>query len=237
MRFAFFNSTTGRRQAGVWAVRDGALRFALPFTTGTRPGVADYLPAPHGLPGFAAPVEQLVPALVPFLELEDGRTIVAGDGADEITPSADGRGVHATWRNWAVVGGKASERVDAGIQSDVEWWLKDGGLVRTERLMVERPMRLRRWRVGVPTTGSRWQTAIENGARTDTFEGPEGRLAVTLTRADWPSTIVVRATGNGADGRGARLAVPLHLEFEARDLTLQPDAPRTWTLLLRTYDH
>jgi hypothetical protein len=119
-RFEFFANKSRERQAGVWVVRDGAMRFALPFTTGTKPGVADYLPAPHGLPGFAVPVEQVVPALVPFLELEDGRTIVAADGTDEISPSADGRGVHAIWRNWAVIGGKSGERIDPGIQSDVE---------------------------------------------------------------------------------------------------------------------
>ena len=52
-----------------------------------------------------APVEQVLPSLVPFLELEDGRTIVASDGTDQISPSADGRGVQATWRRWAPRGG------------------------------------------------------------------------------------------------------------------------------------
>jgi len=45
-RFEFFRR--GDRPAGVWLVRQGPLRFALPITSGTRPGVADYLPAPHG---------------------------------------------------------------------------------------------------------------------------------------------------------------------------------------------
>src|SRR5207247_3602126 len=81
-RFQFFRSA-GARSAGVWLVRQGDMTFALPITTGTRPGVADYLPAPHGLTGFAAPVERDVPALVPYPDLEDGRTLVASDGADE----------------------------------------------------------------------------------------------------------------------------------------------------------
>jgi len=50
---------TDDRAAGVWLIRNGQMRFALPITTGIRPGISDYLPAPHGLPGFAAPVEQL----------------------------------------------------------------------------------------------------------------------------------------------------------------------------------
>src|SRR5213082_2972732 len=48
-RFEFFRR--GERQAGVWVVRSGPLYFTLPITTGTKPGVADYLPAPHGLGG------------------------------------------------------------------------------------------------------------------------------------------------------------------------------------------
>jgi len=69
-RFVFFNN--GGRKAGVWLVRQGPLSFTLPITTGTQPGVSDYLPAPHGLAGFTAPVEQTYPSLVPHLELEDG---------------------------------------------------------------------------------------------------------------------------------------------------------------------
>ena len=54
-------SRQGERPAGVWVVRRGRLRFAVPFTTGPKPGFADYLPAPQGLPGFAAPVEHVAP--------------------------------------------------------------------------------------------------------------------------------------------------------------------------------
>ena len=65
-------------------VRQVNLRFALPITTGTKPGIADYLAAPHGLTGFSAPVEQQVPALTPYLEMTDGQVLVASDAADEI---------------------------------------------------------------------------------------------------------------------------------------------------------
>jgi hypothetical protein len=84
--------------------------------------------------------------------------------------------------------------------------------------------------VAVPVTGSRATMAVQNGVRTDTFAGAEGRLAVTVVHADWPYTIGVRATGNGADGRGARGPIPLHLELDARSVTLEPGTPRTWTL-------
>jgi hypothetical protein len=229
-RFEFFKQTG--RQAGVWLVRQQEMRFALPFTTATRPGVADYLPAPHGLPGFAAPVEQRVPALVPFVDLEDGRTIAAADGADTIVPAADGRGVRAHWNQWAVVGGKAGERTDPGLQSDVAWALDGDTLVRTERLTASRPLRVKRWYVIVPVTGSRATTSTRNGVSTDTFDGPDGRFIVSLPRIDWPITRTLRATGDSADGRGARGAVPLHLEIDARDLTFEPGAPRSWILRL-----
>jgi len=111
-------------------------QVGLPITTGTRPGVADYLPAPHGLPGFAVPVEQDVPALVPYLELADGRTVVATDGADEIHPSADGRELRALWRRWAQVGTKSGQLVDPGVTSEVRWTLRSDTieLTRSETL-------------------------------------------------------------------------------------------------------
>ena len=74
-RFEFFRKAPDR-EAGVWLVRQGSFRFALPITTGPKPGLSDYLPVPHGLPGFAAPVEQVYPVLVPFIELADGRTVI-----------------------------------------------------------------------------------------------------------------------------------------------------------------
>ena len=66
---------------------------------------------------------------------------LAADGADLIVPAADGRGVRARWTQWAVVGGKAGERIDPGLQSDVEWTLEGDTLVRTERLTAARPLR------------------------------------------------------------------------------------------------
>jgi hypothetical protein len=101
-------------------------------------------------------------------------------------------------------------------------------------MTVNRDVRIKRWRVVIPVTGSRWRTSTADAVRSDVFEGREGRLAATLTHADWPYTISIRATGDAPDGRGARGPVPLHLEFETRDLVLRPDAPRGWTLRLQS---
>jgi hypothetical protein len=223
--------TTGR-QAGVWIVRQPELQFALPITTGTKPGAADYLPAPHGFPGVAAPVEQVVPALVPFLELEDGRTIAAADGADRIEPGADARSLTATWTRWALIGGKPGALVDPGITAVVEWTLRGSTLTRVEHLTASRPVAVRSWRLIVPATGDRWATRRTDRMREDDIVGRDGRLSIAVAHSDWPVTIAGRATGDSPDGRGARGAIPFHLTLEARDIRLQPGTPRGWTLRL-----
>ena len=230
-RFEFFR--TKGRPAGVWAVRQGRMRFALPITTATKPGVADYLPGPHGLPGIAAPVEQVVPALVPFIELADGGTIVAADGADSIEPAADGRSLRATWTRWARIGGKPTEWVDPAISSTVEWRLDGSGLSRTERLTASKSIRIARWHVMIPATASSLTTDIRSGKRIDTLSGREGTLLASVVEAAWPYSVTARAAaGDTPLGRGARGSVPLHLTYEARDIALQPGVPAGWTLRL-----
>jgi hypothetical protein len=230
-RFEFF--TRKDRQAGVWLVRQGRVRFSLPITTATKPGVADYLPAPHGLPGFAAPVEQIVPALVPFIELADGRTIVAADGADLIAPAPDGRGVRATWTRWARIGDKPTQWVDPGITSTVEWRIDGSSLTRTERLTAKQPTRIARWSTVLPSTASSLTTEIAAANRADVLTGRDGSLRASVDESTWPYTVTVRAAaGDTPLGRGARGAVPLHLSYEARDISLQPGVPAGWTLRL-----
>jgi len=226
-RFQFFRPQ-GERVAGVWLVRQGPLRFALPITTGTRPGVADYLPAPHGLPGFAVPVEQDVPALVPYLELADGRTIVTTDGADEIHPSPDGRALQAIWRRWAQTGTKSGQFVDPGLTSEVRWTIGDGVLTRQETLTARAPVTIRSWRMIVPSTATTTET-VSDGTR---LSAANGQLRVAVT-TPWPLVGRVHTTGNGVLGRGARGAIPLHLTYEARDVRIMPGQPLTWEMRLR----
>jgi hypothetical protein len=233
-RFQFFRAQ-GERVAGVWLVRQGALRFALPITTGTRPGVADYLPAPHGLPGFAVPVERDVPALVPYLELADGRTIVATDGADDIHPSPDGRSLQAIWRRWAQLGTKSGQFVDPGVTSEVHWSIADGALTRSETLTARTPIAIRAWRMSVPTTASTSAATangvVLSGVGADRLAQP-GALHVSVT-TPWKTDRYVRATGNDVLGRGARGPIPLHVVYEARDVVIAPGRPVTWEMTLR----
>jgi hypothetical protein len=216
----------------VWVVRQGSLYFTLPITTGTKPGAADYPPAPHGLPGFAVPVEQVYPALVPFIELADGRVLVAADGADEIDPASDGRSLRVVWRRWAVVGAKVGQLVDPHITSEVVWRLSGATLTREEVLKSSEAVTLRHWWVALPTTATEHEAQFTKGQRRDRFEAQEGALEVTATAA-WPLKVSVRATGDSTLGRGARGALPLHLVYEARDLRLNPQRPARWRITLK----
>jgi hypothetical protein len=239
-RFDFFRK--GDRPAGAWLVRQGDLRFALPISTGTRPGIADYLPAPHGLPGFAAPVEQVVPALVPYLELADGRIVVAGDGADEIVPASDGRSLRAVWRRFAPVSaggvpeterlGEAATYVEPGLTTEVTWSLEADGLVRRETITAAAPVHVRRFWVMVPSSGDELASRPDGlGGR---FRGREGTLDVDAVASGFKLRQSLQATGNGPLGKGTRGPIPLVLTLEARDLTVAPGAPLAWTMRLKT---
>lgn len=230
-RFEFFR--TGERKAGVWVVRRGAFHFALPLTTGTKPGVADYLPVPHGFTGIAMPVEQILPALTPFLTLSDGKTIVAGDGADAIEPGPDGRSLKVVWKRWAAIGADTGTLTDPGLTSEVVWRLDGTTLYREEALTASRDLIIPNWRCVIPTTGTDLETTGSGPSRVDVFTGSGFTLETSIPKADWPISTTLRATGDSPAGRGAQGAIPFLLIHEAKDLHLRANVPRRWTLILR----
>lgn len=230
-RFEYFRK--GERPSGVWLVRNGAFRFTLPIVTGTQPGISDYLPAPYGLPGFAAPVEQFVPVMTPYVELEDGRVIVAGDCADEIVPAADGQSLRAVWKNFAQLGKKSGQTTDPGFRTEVNWKIEGKTIVRTETITASKQIKIRRFWFIVPTTGDHSSTRFENNIRTDKFDSPEGTVEASVTSTDIPLAASIIATGNGNLGKGNRAAVPLYLELDARNFTLLAGKPMKWTLQLK----
>jgi hypothetical protein len=228
-RFVFFRQ--GERPAGVWLVRQGPLYFTLPITTGTKPGVADYLPAPHGLAGFANPVEQVYASLVPFLQLADGRTLVAADGADEIAPGADGKSLRVVWRRWAQLGTKSGELVDPHITSEVVWRIDGATLTRDETIRSEEEITLGRWWVALPSTLNRER--LQGGAeRQDLLTDETSGLLITV-KADWPVGISAWAPGDSALGRGARRGVPLHLIYESPSLHLAAKKGMHWRMTIK----
>ena len=230
-RFVFFNN--GPRKAGVWIVRQGPLSFTLPITTGTQPGISDYLPAPHGLAGFTAPVEQIYPSLVPYLALEDDRIVVASDGADEIEPSSDGRSMRIVWRRWALIAAKPGTLVDPHVTSEVTFRIDGSTLVREETLTASEPVTIRRWRFIVPTTAPRVAQRSNDTSKWMRFESPDGVLEVQPPTADWPVKETIVATGDSALGRGPRLGVPLHLVYDSQDIRLEPQRPVRWRIALK----
>ena len=228
-RFEFFRKAP-ERLAGVWIVRQGMLRFALPITTGPKPGMSDYLPAPHGLPGFAAPVEQIYPALVPYVELADGRTVVATDGADVIEPAADGRLLRVRWTKWAVIGKPSGKVEDVGLTSEVVWRIEKGTLTREETLSSKQPVSIRRWRLAIPSTHNNFDMEeLKRGLVR--FQSSKGALDV-MFGADFPVQASLVAAGDTALGRGVHGAIPLHLVYEARDINVRGDSPLKYKLAL-----
>jgi hypothetical protein len=230
-RFEYFRQ--GARPEGVWLVRNHDIRFVLPITTGTKSGISDYLPAPYDLRGFAPPVEQELPTLTPYLELTDGRVIVAGDGADEIIPGKDGHSLRAIWRKWAVVGGKAGQTVDPGLTAEVAWNAEGNILERSERISAVRPVVINRFWVAVPSTCTTIDTHLDGKRRIDTLTGDEGRLEVSVTESSFPLTVSLQATGNSPAGKGSRGPVPLILNFQSHRLEIRPSADLSWRLSLR----
>jgi len=228
-RFEFFRKTP-ERSAGVWVVRQGTLRFALPITTGPKPGMSDYLPAPYGLPGFAAPVEQIYPSLTPFIELADGRTVVATDGADVIEPSANGRMLRVRWTRWAVVGAPAGKVQDVGLTSEVVWRIENGMLIREETLSSKQPVSIRRWRMAIPSTHNKIDMEMLKRGSVR-FKSAKGTLDVTFG-ADFPVEATVLAGGDDVIGRGVHGAIPLQLLYEAHDVELKSGSPLKSKLIL-----
>ncbi|HKE55342.1 MAG TPA: hypothetical protein VKB46_01530 [Pyrinomonadaceae bacterium] len=230
-RFEFFRRAP-ERAAGVWLVRQGPLRFALPLTTGPKAGISDYLPAPFGLTGFAAPVEQSYPSLTPYLELADGRVAVAADGADSIEPSPDGQSLRARWSRWVVVGDKPGAWLNVGLTSEVVWRIANGTLTREETVSASRAVNIRRWQLAVPTSYAKVDTETKSGVRSDRFSSNDGILTVVLSDTSFPVSTSIMATGDGPLGRGVRGAIPLHLQFEARNLVVDAGKPLKYRLTL-----
>ena len=230
-QFVRFREGPGR-QFGVWVVRQGSMQFALPFVSGPRSGTSDYEPAPHGLPGLRFPVERIYPCLVPFLELDDQRIVAAVDGADEISPSADGQSVTAVWRKWVVVGGTAGANADLGLTSEVTWSLAGSKLRRTETLTARKPIKVRRLWMSVPSSADHVQTIFTNGMRTDRLSSQGAILDIAVLHSDWPLQLSATATGNDGAGRGAQGPIPLHFILEGKDVNLSPQAPQKWEIEL-----
>ena len=233
-RFEFF-ANRPERKFGVWIVRQSGIQFTLPFVTGPRAATSDYEPMPHGFPGLAAPVEKIYPCLAPFLELEDGRTIAAVDGADEIRPAADGRSVTAVWKRWVVAGAKAGEPADEGVVSEVTWSIQGHTIRRVESLTSSKSLLVRRLWLAIPSLYDSLETLDAGGHRIDRLISDKQILDVEVKQSDWPVQISAFSTGDNPLGRSDRGPIPLHLILESQNISLAPDTPQKWDLTLSAH--
>jgi hypothetical protein len=183
---------------------------------------------------MAVPVEKLYPCLTPFLELEDGTTITAADGADEILSSPDGQSVTAKWRHWVIVGANAGESVDPGLVTEVRWSITKNTLHRSETITSSKAIRVRHLWMAVPSTASRMETSKLNDVRRVRLISSEAALEVSVLPSDWPIHISAFATGDDPLGRGARGPIPLHLILESNNLVFEPGIARRLEIELST---
>jgi hypothetical protein len=229
-RFEFFRKDKDF-QSGVWLVRQGNLKFALPITTGVKPGTSDYLAAPYGLSGFASTVEIVYPSMAPFLELEDGKTYVAGEGSTLIEPSKDGQALRVIWKKWGQIGSKSGERFENGITSEVIWKIVGNKLIRSESLTASKDLKIKKWWFALPTTADKSKIEMLNGKRTDVFQGVEGTLKVS-TVADWQFETSLEATGDSKLSKAVLMAIPLHLIYKAENIQLRKGKKINWQITL-----
>jgi hypothetical protein len=195
---------------------------------------SDYAPLTNGFPGAAAPVEKIYPWLVTFLELDDGKTIVAADGADEIEPAADGKSLTVDWRLWVVPGATAGDFVDAGLVSEVTWTLHGNGLRRVESLTSSRPLNAHRLWLTIPSRYDHIETSYLQGARIDRLLSQETTLEVQVNNRTCPSTFPPTQPAMTLWVAQIRGPLPLHLILQSKSFSLAPALPKHWELSLTT---
>jgi len=149
-RFVYFRNDSGRK-SGVWVVRQGELHFALPFVNRAARSYLRLRAGSSRAPGLRRRRwRNTIPCLVPFLDLEDGTTIAAADGADEIHPSRMGK-CYAAWKRWVVVGAKAGETIDPRSRDGSHLVAHKNGLRRSEVITPFKSVMIRRLWMAVPT--------------------------------------------------------------------------------------
>ena len=226
-RFEYF--AKGEKKEGVWLFREGKLRFALPITVGTKPAIADYLPAPFGISGFSAPVEEVYPSFVPFVTLADKKTYAAADGADSLTPGADAHSLSISNMKWAQKDSKSGERFDIGLRSDVEFIAKNGVFTRRETVTATRDVEITDWIFVFPSTATSAKETINQGVRTFDLEGREGRTTASF-KLNEGGDIRIVAAGDGKLSKGVLGAIPLHLIAEKAGFKLAAGQKISWEI-------
>jgi hypothetical protein len=222
---------TSDKQLGVWLYRHGKMQFALPITVGPKPGIADYLPTPFGLPGFSAPVEEVYPSFTPFITFADGKVYSASDGADRVESGPDGLSLKTVNKRWALIGAKSGEHFENGLVSEVYWRVSGNRLVRTEKITAAADVNIKNWKFVLPTTAS----VVRDSGNAFSFEGREGKMQTVFSPLKGTAFSTL-ATGDSRLGKGVLGAIPIHVVAEANDITLKKGQTVTWKLSIELQD-
>lgn len=233
-RFEFFAKSADKKE-GVWLFRRGRFQFALPITVGTKPAISDYLAVPFGLSGFAPPVEEVYPALVPFITLADGKVYAACDGADEIIPGGDGMSLQTVNRKWARIGSKSGERFTIGLTSQVSWRVEGDRLVRKETVEANADVIIKDWRVAIPSTASTATLDAAGAATKYLLNGREGKLSVAISPPT-DTQFGIQATGDGRLGKGVLGAIPIHVIMNSGERKLTKGEKFVWEISLEVVE-
>jgi hypothetical protein len=130
------------------------------------------------------------------------------------------------------LGSPSGKLIDVGLTSEIVWRIEKGTLTREETLSAKQPLKIRSWRLAVPTTYDHVETLVNNNTRTDRFSSTKESLEVSMVHANFPLTTELFATGNSPLGRGVKGAIPLHVVFESRNLLVQIGKPMQTRLAL-----
>jgi len=76
----------------------------------------------------------------------------------------------------------------------------------------------------VPASYDQVETEMIQGVRVDHFRSAKATLDVRMSEANFPLKASIIAAGNSALGRGVHGAIPLHLVFEAQDISVNSSA-------------
>jgi len=168
-----------------------------------------------------------VPAGASYFELSDGRVLAATDGADAIKPGADGRSLEATWRRFALVGGKTGNLIEPGFTVSITWRIDGTTLTRTETLSATEDVSIRRVSFLLSSTA----TSFTNPASAIRLSGPDGVLEAT-TSGNLQMRSAIRRVGDEPLGRGPRVPIPTHVSYEVNAVQLRAGQPQDWVLSL-----
>lgn len=212
------------RPAGVWIHRQPGLAFVLPVVGNG--ALADYLPAPRGLPGLQTPVQQTVAAFVPFVTLEGGNVVTTCQGADAIVFDPEGNSLSLTWRTLPNLKGVIA--ADGTLGASSRWSARGRTLEHRVELTA---------RASTAVAGIVYDLPVSGSLRPDgqwTFEGPGYRLGVSF-EAPADAVIALEPPANDAGGRGAFEPVTGTLRIRLPARTLEPAEPLALVVRL-SYD-